>query len=51
MYKILYYQSGDWEVLAEKYAKKEQAIEWAKTFKNIFECRTKVVPQNEEVLN
>jgi len=48
MYKILYYNNNDWEVLAEQYAKKEQAIEWADTFKKVFECRTKVVPQNEK---
>ena len=50
MYNILYYQNNDWEILATDFEKEDVAKEWAKTYKSVFECRTKVVKQGEEVI-
>jgi len=47
MYNIQYYQNNDWETLATDFKNEEQAKDWAKTYKAVFECRTKVVKQNE----
>ena len=49
MYKILYYDKNEWKVLAEKYPKQDTAKEWAGTFKEILNCRTKVIGQEEAI--